>query len=171
MLRIRTKDDATLEFSHGAERIGDMNRRGSVAVGFTMSGGAPSFTMVDLEMKMIPRACMEELESIPFKMLDVDGGGHLVVQDPGSSMMVLRHDDGWLEPCPLDDITEDDDVAIYDPVNRDWALAGVRRVRVLMKDPELGEAEDALARSMSAELSRYMIRADHGIILGGILVI
>lgn len=172
MLRIRTRDDATLEFAHRTEQFGRMNRRGSVVVGFTMSGGAPEFMLAELETKMIPKACMDELEGVPFKLLSLDGGGWFIVQDPGNTLKVLRHEDnGWFETVALDDITEDDDVAVYDAANRDWALSSVKEMKIIMRDPAGGEIEDALAKGASAELSRYMIKADYGLVLGGVLII
>ena len=172
MLRIRVKDDAQFEFLEGASEFGKSHRRDSKVVGFTLKNMMqPSFFETILETKMIPKTVIEEFEGIIFKVLQLDNGMGFIVQDPCNTIRVLKYEEGYCDLTPLEDITEDDDVLVYDSTNKDWALSGVKEIRHIQRDLMGDQIEDALAVFASAELSKYMVKSSDGLILNGVLII
>lgn len=175
MLKIRIKDSDTLEYAHRTQKFGKMNRRKSMIVGFNIVNGMTNFILAELETKMIPKKNKKDFCDISFKTLNLESGKSLSIQDPGESLNFLKHSESKLIPIKFNDITEDDEIAIYDSLNKDWGIECVESIEIAKKgtydDESYSQIEDAIAVGLNKEYSSYMIRADHGIILNGVLVI
>lgn len=178
MIRIRIKDSHKIQYAKSVNEFAKQNRHGSIVKSFVIKNGAIDFFDSELETKMIPKKHATCFENIPFKIIRLDGGNLIVFQDPNNTLRLLRCENGWIQPIAFDELTEDDDIVIYDDNEKEWAINGIAEIKyfnVNMSDDNMSEDEiiilQAVQAKMSSELSAYMIKMDTGLIVNGILMI
>jgi hypothetical protein len=78
-----------------------------------------------LTAKMIPKDEKDNFNNYEIKMIKTDNT-ELIYQDPNNTchFLVLDEDSGMIVPTKFEDLTEDDEILLYDPPD-DYILSGV----------------------------------------------
>jgi hypothetical protein len=176
MVQIRIKEKDRIQYKDKQSEFSKQNRHGSLVKSFILRNGQLEFFDAELETKMIPKKFSEDINNIPLKQIITDNCS-LMFQDPQNALRFLVYNNGWIESVSFDDLTEDDDILIFDENEHEWALANIlelKRFSTYVEDEDL-EREEAITQmfhdSMAKTFSPYIIRHSKGMIINNILVI
>lgn len=180
MLRIRIEETTNIRYENETKAFNKDNRYRTVIKSFKLNNGEINYFNSQLDVKVIPQKIIDQFTSIPFKQLETDSGQKILFQDPGDALHILKYDDGWIIAVPFDTLTEDDDIIIFDDIEEEWAIAGIKEIKIInssveneiLEDQDLIDIPiDSIYKKISEELSPYMIKVENGIILNNIFVI
>jgi hypothetical protein len=177
MVCIRIKDSAHIEYTNKKQALNKTSRHKSIIKNFIINEGKIQFDEELLETKIIPKKHKNKFYDIPFKYIKTCSGDSILFQDPANTLRVLQINDGWIQSVVIDDLTEDDDIIIYN--NNDWAISSIERI--IYFDPAISnldlkvnnhwKTDEDIYKKLSGKLSRYMIKSINGIIINNIFLI
>jgi len=177
MIRIRIQDSDVIQYLDKQFSFNKQNRHGSSVTSFKINGGKIEYFDAILETKMIPKKHVDCFNNIPFKMLKTDSKHSILFQDPNNTLQFLTYNDGWIQSTKFDDLTEDDDIIIFDENENEWALSGITEIKYYNTDFEKEEEHEStellltMFDGLSKSLSPYMIKLDSGMIVNNIFII
>ena len=177
MIRIRIKDTDNIQYKDKQHQYSKQNRHGAIVKSFLIVGGRIEFFDDKLDSRMIPKKHDECFCNIPFKQIITDSKHSLTFQDPNNTLHLLKCEDGWIQSVNFDDITEDDDIIIYDENENEWAISGISEIKYWNTSIEnedynkSSELQEEMFYNMSKSLSQYMISINSGLIINNILII
>jgi hypothetical protein len=177
MIRIRIKENDTIQYEKEQYEYNKQNRHNAVVKSFALKNGVIDFFNTTLNSRMIPKKHEESFYNIPFKQIITDSKNSLFFQDPNNTLLFLKYNDGWIQSTTFDELTEDDDIVIFDDNEKEWAISGISELKTInscIENSDINLSTDLqydMMKNFSESLSHYMISMNNGLIINNILVL
>jgi len=180
---IRIKDNDTICYAQEPNIIGcnsflqDNNRYHTNVTSFTIdTHGQIVFSSQELKTKKIPPKHKEDFFNFTYKTIVTDNDDTLLFQDPCNSVNLLTYNFGNFYKVNFDKITEDDDIVTFDENAQEWAISGIKEIKVWQinqqdPDPESNSISFELYKYLSGNMSDHILNIDYGIIINNIFII
>lgn len=167
MLFIRTFDNVEIQGTEDNMIVFEKcNRKGNIVVKPQLKQNEIVYHEDELLTKMIPIDERQIFESKPIYILETEHVS-LIFQDPNNIChFLVFEEDGSIKPTTFIDLTEDDEILLYDSELKDYYLSPMTNLFV-------SDGEDiVLHERLKAQLSDYVLySAEHGVIINNIYII
>lgn len=178
MIRIRIKETDVIQYIDKQYQFKKQKRHGSIVKSFNLLEGKINFIDAPLKSKMIPKRFYTEFANLPFKTIKTDNNNFLFFQDPSNTLQLLKFNNGWIQSVNFDELTEDDDIIVFDDNEKEWAISGIKSIEYFNTTTEKEDIEIDLKEltmdmyaGYSNSLSPYMSSIETGLIVNNIFII
>lgn len=146
----------------------------------TNEGKDIEFFEEELETKMIPKNEIEGLDVRSPLILIVVGNHFLFFQDINNSINFLTiSNDGQISKIPALELSDDDDILIYDETENDYLIESVKIISFycyadienFKEDKDFIKTMNGNRQKVLDELSKYIIHSNNGLIINNIMII
>lgn len=160
MYFLRTLDDAIIQGIDEVVTFDTHNRKGNDVVTVTLSHNKVEYSAGKLMTKMIPGEERAVFESTNIYVVQTEHSSRFHFQDPNNTVRFLVfEDDGTLIPTRFLDLTEDDEILLYDDASKDFYISQVSSLEIIDMTPA-GIPDESGITALNSQLSNYVIYSD-----------